>query len=493
MRKIHIIKAFILLSTAAYVGCSEDYFDVNTPSNTAPLEDLRMQDLMAPVIHSTLEGQRSAELAFGNYVQNFVSTGGGAAGQTSADGLWSQVYLYVLPNLKAVKVKAAETGATHIDAIADILIAANIGIATDSWDNIPYSEATQGPDNNFASFDTQEEIYNEVFTLLDGAIAKLSAPDDSGFGLGSSDLIYGGDVEQWLRAAYSLKARYQLHLVNKGVVTAAEVLSTVENGFTSNDDNFAMYYNEKNINPWYSEEILARETGNLSKDIASQLVSSMNGDYYPFLGGVVEIDPRLPLFAENGDEAEYKGFVSGGGGIAPDGTDANTRFREDGFYTSVDSPLILISYAEVLFIKAEAAFLANGGTTTSVGSNATAYAAYMDGIAASMEMYDVDGADYMADAAIDVGEGALMLHHIMKEKYIHNFLNPETFVDYRRYDFSDDVFTGLQIRSEEESADTEFPGQWFRRANYPPTELTRNEANVLANQQDPVVPVWWDE
>jgi hypothetical protein len=110
-----------------------------------------------------------------------------------------------------------------------------------------------------------------------------------------------------------------------------------------------------------------------------------------------------------------------------------------------------------------------------------------------MGMYDVDGTDYMADGAIAVGEAGLMLNHIMKEKYIHNFLNPETFVDYRRYDFSDDVFTGLQIRSEEESADTEFPGQWFRRANYPASELTRNEANVLANQQDPVDPVWWDE
>ncbi|NDV43846.1 SusD/RagB family nutrient-binding outer membrane lipoprotein [Flagellimonas sediminis] len=494
MKKTDIIKSFLLCSLMVFaIGCSEDYFDVNTPSNTAPLEDLRMQDLIAPVIHSTLEGQRSAELSFGNYVQNFVTTGGGAAGQTSVSGLWTQVYLYVLPNLKAVKVKAAETGANHIDAIADILIAANIGIATDSWDNIPYSEATQGPDNNFASFDTQEQIYTEVFGLLDDAIAKLNAADDSGFSLGSSDLIYGGDTDKWLRAAYSLKARYQLHLVNRGIVTPAEVLATVENGFTSNADNFAMYYDEKNINPWYSEEILARRTGNLSKDIASQLVSSMNGDYYPFQGGLVEIDPRLPLFAENNDEAEYKGFVSGGGGIAPDGTDANARFREDGFYTSVDSPLMLITYAEVLFIKAEAAFLANGGTTTSVGTNATAYQAYMDGIAASMEMYGVDGEDYMADGAVAVGEGALSLHHIMKEKYIHNFLNPETFVDYRRYDFSDDVFTGLEIRSEVESADTEFPGQWFRRANYPDTELTRNEANVLANQQTPVTPVWWDE
>ncbi len=493
MRKINIIKVFLLCATITYVGCSEDYFDVNIPSNTAEPELLRMQDLIAPVMHSTLEGQRSAELTFGNYVQNFVSSGGGAAGQTSASGLWEQVYLYVLPNLKAVKEKAVETGATHIDAIADILIAANIGIATDTWDNIPYSEATNGPNNNFPAFDTQEAIYTEIFSLLDAAISKLSAADNSGFGLGSSDLIYGGDTDKWLRAAYSLKARYQLHLVNKGVVSAADVLATVDNGFTSNNDNFAMYYSDRNINPWYSSEVLARNTGNLSNDIASQLVSSMNGDYYPFVGGLVEIDPRLPLFAQNGDEAEYKGFVSGGGGLAPDGTDANARFRTDGFYTSVGSPLMLITYAEVLFIKAEAAFLANGGTSTSVGSNATAYTAYMDGIAASMDMYGVDGTDYMADAAIDVGEGALMLHHIMKEKYIHNFLNPETFVDYRRYDFSDEVFTGLQIRSEEDSADNEFLGQWFRRANYPDTELTRNEANVLANQQTPVTPVWWDE
>ena len=128
MKKIDLIKTFLLCSLmVSAVGCSEDYFDVNTPSNTAPLEDLRMQDLIAPVIHSTLEGQRSAELSFGNYVQNFVTTGGGAAGQTSATGLWTQVYLYVLPNLEAVKQKATETGATHIDAIADILIAANIG------------------------------------------------------------------------------------------------------------------------------------------------------------------------------------------------------------------------------------------------------------------------------------------------------------------------------------------------------------------------------
>lgn len=493
MKKNNIITTIFTLLVITLVGCSDEYFDVNTPSNTATLEQLGMKDLIAPVIHSTMEGQRSAELSFGNYTQYFVSTGGGAAGQTSAEGLWNQVYLYILPNLQVVKAKAIENNAPHIGAISDILIAINLGIATDTWDNIPYSEAIQGPESNFPAFDTQEEIYTEIFNLLDGAIAALNSADTSGFNLGSADLIYGGDSESWLRAAYTIKARYQLHLVGKGVTTANDVLTTIANGFTSNSDNFAMFYDDKSINPWYAAKVLARETGNLSNDIASQIVSSMNGDYYPF-NGAISIDPRLPEIAEIPDgETEYRGFISGGAGKSPSGLeDANTRFKTNGFYTSIDSPLILISYAEALFIKAKATFLANGGTTTSIGSSAVAYDAYMEGIAASMEMWGVDGTDYLADTAIDVGAGNLALHHIMKEKYIHNYLNPETFVDFRRYDFSDDVFTGLTIREELES-DADFFGQWFRRANYPSTELNRNEANVLANQKDPIAPVWWDE
>lgn len=482
----------LVLFTSILIGCSDEYFDVNTPSNTATIDQLRMGDLLAPVIHSTMEGQRSAELTFGNYVQYFVSEGGGAIGQSEVSGLWSQVYLYVLPNTKALKEKATELNATHYKAVADILDAVNLGIATDTWDNIPYSDATQSPANNFPTFDTQEQIYNNVFTLLDNAISALSVEDNSGFTLGRDDLIYGGNIEKWLRAAYTIKARYQLHLVNKGLVSANEVLTTIANGFESNDDNFLMFYDDKNINPWYSAEVLARNTGNFHRDIASQLVSSMNGDYFPFENGL-EIDPRLPEFAQKPDGEEWKGYVSGAAGTAPDDTDANTGFATDGYYTSIDSPLILISYAEAMFIKAEAAFLANGGNVTSVGSNTEAYAAYMEGIQASMGMYGVDGSAYMADGAVDIGEAELMLQHIMKEKYIHNFLNPETFVDFRRYDFSDDVFKGLTIREEEEADDNEFFGQWFRRAIYPTSESNRNEANVAANEQLPTTPVWWDQ
>ncbi|WP_428743251.1 SusD/RagB family nutrient-binding outer membrane lipoprotein [Tenacibaculum sp.] len=494
MMKKYIAKTIIIaLLIVGFSGCSDSYFDVNTPSGTALPGQLRMGDLLAPVIYHTMYGQLySGEQTFGNYTQYFVGEGGVASGETTASDLWSNVYLYALPNLKTIKEKAATEGAIHYAAVADILTAINLGIATDTWDNIPYSEASFGQENLFPVFDSQESIYTQIFSLLDDAIASLQAADTSDFPLSTGDIIYGGDTDKWLRAAYTLKARYQLHLVNKGIVSASEILTTIANGFTSNDDNFQMFYDTKNINPWYSQEILARNTGNFHNDIASQFVSSMNGDYYPFESGVVEIDPRLPVHAKNGGNTEWKGYVSGGGGLAPDGTSGNVQFAEEGFYTTIDSPIVLITYGEALFIKAEAAFLANGGTATSVGTTTEAYSAYMDGIAASMDMFGVDGTDYMADTSIDVGEGSLMLNHIMKEKYIHNFLNPETFVDFRRYDFSDSVFTGLTIREEQDSSG-DYAGEWFTRASYPSTELNRNSDVVQANQQTPVTPVWWQQ
>ncbi|MEL4308743.1 SusD/RagB family nutrient-binding outer membrane lipoprotein [Joostella sp. CR20] len=493
MKNIKYKVSILLVSFALFTSCGDDYFDVNTPSGTATDEQITMGDLLGPVIHSTMEGQYSAELVFGNYTQYFVSQGGVAAGRTEASGLWSQIYLRVLPNLSVVKEKAEASNSIHYKAVAEILEAINMGIATDTWDNVPYSEAALEVENVTPIFDSQEAVYTDIFNLLDDAISLLKQTDNSDFQFGKGDLIYGGDTDKWLRLAYTIKARYQLHLVNKGVVTANEVLTSINNGFTSNDDNFQMFYSDKNINPWYSVEVVAKSTGNFHHDICEQLVSSMNGDYYPFTSGTVEIDPRLPVFADNGGEEEWKGYVSGGEGNAPDGTSANTGFAENTFFTSIDSPLVLITYAEAMFIKAEASFLANGGTTTSSGTTAEGYNAYLDGIKASMEQYDVDGTDYLNDASVAVTESALQLKHIMKEKYIHNFLNPETFVDFRRYDFSADVFEGLELRVENGETDTEFSGQWFRRADYPASERNRNPANVQENEKEPTDAVWWDE
>lgn len=490
MKKIiHLLTfTFLLLFINS---CSKDYFDVNTPSGTATEEQLNMNDLLGPAIFRTFRAQYYAERSFGNYSQYFTGQTGGAAGTTSISETWTNIYLYIIPNLDIILKKSEELSAKHYNAVAKILLAVNLGLATDSWDYVPYSEANQGINGNIKpSFDSQESIYNEIFNLLTEAINQLEATDNSGYNLGNEDLIYFGDFSKWLKAAYTLRARYGLHLMYKTGYDKNQILSDLNNGFSGNGDDMQMFFDSRNMNPWYTREILARNTGNDHDKIGDQLVSYMNGTSYAF--NTINEDPRLPVYAQKDNPTEpWRGYLSGGNGDSSDGNPANTDFKTDGFYTSQDAPIIIISYAEALFIRAEVEFVKNGGTTTSIGSTSAAYQAYMDGIAANMSKLGVDGTDYMNEASIAVGQAGLKLEHIMKEKYIANFLNPETFVDLRRYDFSNDVFKDLDLPVD--NASSEFPGQWLVRAVYPNSEESANADNVNAHKKSPVEPVWWDD
>lgn len=491
----NIIKIFIgAFLIVSLFGCSKDYFDVDKPSRAVNLEDLRMNDILGPAILHTVKAQYYAERSLGNYSQYITGQSGGAIGTTSVSGAWTQIYLYAIPNLKVILAKAEEKNAKHFSGVTKVLIAMNLGLATDIWDWVPYTEASQGVNNLQPAFDSQEAIYAEIDALLAQAITELQGADDSGISIGIEDLIYNGDIDKWVKAAYTLRARYALHLDKiNGTAAYTTALSYLANGFSSNDDDFQMSFEEKNMNPWFTREILARATSNDHDKIGDQLVSYMNGTSYPFVGGGVTIDPRLPVYGDNDGAITdpWRGFVSGGEGVSSDGEDGNVNFKDGGYYTTLDAPIVMISYAEALFMKAEAEFITNGGNTTSTGSNANAYNAYIDGITANMDKMGVSGADYIADAAISVTEAGLKLEHIMKEKYIANFLNPETYNDLRRYDFSTDVFKDLALPANH--LESEYPNEWMLRATYPSSEEARNPNNVNAHKQAPIVPVWWNE
>lgn len=493
MKKLIKITAILTIILFGFAACSEDYFDVNTPANAVDIGQLDMKDLMGPVLYNTMMAQYSTTNVFGNYSQYFGGYGNQAAGRTDLSGTWNYVYLYILPNVRIIKEKAAAQDAKYYEAVALVIEAANIGLATDSWDAIPYAEASKPSQFPHPDFDSQEQIYNEIFTLLNQAIQLLEGADNSFIGMGNEDLIYQGDFNKWLRAAYTLKARYQLHLVQKGITTPNDVLASIANGFTSNSDNFLMNFPDDKLNPWYQNAILTRNTGNYYVAPNDQIISMMNGTTYPFESDDLEIDPRLPIIYQNEGAAgsPWRGAMNGGDGSSSDGEPSNTYYKEGGYFTNATSPLILITYAEAMFIKAEAGFLANGGTTTSTGANGETYAAYTMGINASMEQYGADGATYLADGAVDVGEAGLMLNHIMKEKYITNILNSETYNDFRRYNFSEDVFKDLALRLEDDDTDSDYKGQWFRRAIYPVSEKNANPDVVAKYEQEPTVDVWW--
>ncbi|MGF1669663.1 MAG: SusD/RagB family nutrient-binding outer membrane lipoprotein, partial [Balneolaceae bacterium] len=372
--------------------------------------------------------------------------------------------------------------------IIKVMQAVNLGLGTNAWEDIPWTESFV--EGEFTpAFDSQESIYNTIQTLLDEAIVELQKPASEVRQPGSDDLIFNGDIGKWLRAAYALKARYHIHLINKGAVNAANnALNAIANAMQDNSDDMQIEFNQRNLNPWHTSAFLARLTGNPAPVPADQLVSSMNGTRFP------EFDPRLPIIVDNGGADQFYGSANGSFGNNFDAPNAlsNTVFTGDTWHTREDAPIPMITYAEVKFIEAEAAFLRdNAGNRFATGASQQAYDAYLEGIRANMNKLGVSASDrdaFLSDPNVAVGAANLTMELIMKEKYKALFLNPETFNDLRRYFFDNSIFTDLELPF---NHNPNLNGQWIQRAVYPNTEFSRNEEEVRKVVRDIGTLMWF--
>ena len=485
--KIKYFKHTMLVISLTVISLScDDYLggDTNVDPNRA--QEVSLNVLLPTTIDATALNHYNLGFETSQIVQYVASATATSSRTDTHDQIrlstaWRDLYLRALSNANVMAVQAVEQESPHYEGVAKIMLAINLSLATDTWGDVPYSEAFQADNNLTPAYDRQESIYTVIQDLLDEAITALN-DDNSLFSPGGDDLVYGGDLSQWVKAAYSLKARYAIHLSEVDTEAASRALTALANGFDSNDDDLQYVYDERNLNPWHKRPALADGTGNASITFSEQLIDAMNGTDY----GV--FDPRLPLIAENDGEAEYTGAING----EEAGESSNSRFTVDTWYSTFAAPVLMFTYAESKFIEAEAAFLNNGGTTTSVGSTQDAYDAYLAGISAHMDKLGVDPAErdaYLSDPAVAVGVDGLTLELIMKEKYVANFLNPETWVDFRRYDYDPVIYNDLELPLEH---NPDLNGQWIRRVLYPLDELSRNGEEVNKVQQGLEVKVWWD-
>jgi hypothetical protein len=112
------------------------------------------------------------------------------------------------------------SGDPLLEGIAKIWEGFAFGTATSVWGDLPYSEAL-----NLSiltpRLDPQQDIYTAVQTRLDEGIAALQSAPTTG-NCDPADLIYCAttstralQIQRWIRAAYTLKARFHLHLVER--------------------------------------------------------------------------------------------------------------------------------------------------------------------------------------------------------------------------------------------------------------------------------------
>lgn len=468
---------FLAVFGFAIVGCDGDLLVDNTNPNATT--EPSMSGLLSNTILSTSNTTQGAASVTSYYVQHLASPSGSSVDrhfESRFGGTWSGIY-GLLSDTEALIEKAEAEDSPHYAGVAQIIQAYNLGLATDLWGDIPYQEALQADEGETTpAYDSQEQVYEEIQTLLSDARDNLDAESRSS--PGSDDFVYGGDLEKWRKASWALEARYLNHLTKKSDYDPQAVLSAVDNAFERNADDAQMNYeNDPSNNPWHNV-YLNQEGGILGGHLSEQLVKEMDGSLY----GV--FDPRLQVAITDSTETEgddpplYAGNRNGAG------SGDFYNHLEPKYYASENAPILWITYAEMKFIEAEAALRD--------GNSGRAYTAYMEGIRAHMDKVGVSESErdaYMNDPAVDVGEDNLTLDEVFKEKNVALFLSPEAWVDHRRHDYDYPDFEPPVDQNPlfQNSQDTDH----IRRVLYPLSEIERNRSNVPEVELDQFL--WWDQ
>lgn len=459
------------IATVLFLAGCDNFLDINEDPNN-PTE-APAQGLVTSATFETAQNMYRMGSITSYYVQYLGSPNPGSSTdiheRVSYGDQWYELY-DVLTDLSDLESLAAEEGATEYLGIAKILKALNLATLVDAWGDAPYSEAffieTLNP-----TYDSQESLYDEVFTLLNDGIAQLQQ-ENSTITTEDEDFIYGGDIEKWQQLAYFLRARYLNHYSKQSSYDPEAVLSALDNAFTSNEDDAQVSYYEEEQNPW--AQVAIDNAGLiLGGWLSEQIVTHMNGETY----GVS--DPRIEAFTDTTDAGIYRGVRNGAGRGGEPPAGAFSVLTTNTFYAQETAPVLIATYAEQKFIEAEAAYRA--------GQTSRAYQAYLAGIEAHMDKMGIsegEKSDYMANPAVAVGETGLTLDLIFKEKYTAMYLHPEAWVDARRYDYS---YEGMELPANHNPS---LNGEFVRRLSYPDSETQRNSQNV------PDVTLygrlWWD-
>ena len=341
---------------------------------------------------------------------------------------WQQMYENVFVELRTVKQQAIDGELNHYLAIAKTIEAYALMMTSDVFGDIPYTEAGLGDENSNPAYDDQATvIYPAIKTLLTDALVLLDG-ESGPISPGSDDVLYGGDVDAWKLAAHGILARYYLHLGDN-----ANALAEAKLSFTSRADNMGYKYPGDGLNDagWFGFN------------------DNRLGD--------IEFHPTMrAIMTGLNDTARLEVL--------------DQTFNSDHPYLVADLKEDLITYREIQFIIAE--------TTTDAGEK---QAAYLRGIEASFTEFGLGTSmynSYVGQNAINPGAGNITMNHIMTQKYIGLFVQPEAFSDWRR--------TG--IPSLTPVAGSAIPRRWF----YPENEYLFNSSAPARDDQLLFKKVDWD-
>lgn len=416
---------------------------------------------------------------------------------------WQKYYRNVIRNSQdVINQTQAVASRSNLYNMARIIQANAYMILTDSYGDIPYTDAEKGYTNQIflPKYDTQQAVYVGIIKELTEATAALDATK----AIEAADVLYAGNIALWKKYGNSLLLRAGMRLSKVDAAQAQQVVAKALQGgvMESNADNAIIKHDANYVNG-IGNMLNATEAANIY--LAAPFV-----DYLKKTN-----DPRLKSIA-----VRYVGAKSGPEQVAsrastdpavqigmPLGFDNNTISAEvtknklASFYdfTQVDrtrmvkmtAPSFLVTAAQTQLLLAEAA-----QRNWVTGTSAETY--YNRGVRLHMEqmaLYDANSAVAAADIDTYLKAtpyvAATALEQINTQYWVASFLNgPEAFANFRRSGFpklAPNPFPGKSIK-----------GEFIKRLTYPNSEISANTVHVkeaIARQgaDDLDTKVWWDK
>jgi hypothetical protein len=380
---------------------------------------------------------------------------------TDFNGPWSNIYRVALINNETILKNPASSN--NLKGIAYLMKAYAFQLATDAFGSVPLSQALQPTLYTSPKYDTQQTVYDSIFVYINKALPLLKAAGPA-TPIAGQDMIFQGDMTQWIAFANTFELRAYLRLA-KANPTAAQAgiaaLYATKPAFLTADATITYTATGGNENPFYNEEVaLNKSTQNVVA--SSTIVNAMTTNNDPRLGKFFKlyntVGDSLESIPQGSFQQNINKHVSPASPLV--GATANDP-------ASATAPVKLLSAAESYFLQAEA--IARGWAT---GDLATLYQA---GITAS---FTATGAGAPATYISTAPDGLPALtaaatpeakiKAIITQKYyaMCGFQGFEAWTEWRRTGYPTFIIQSL--------GSTIDPGQMPLRMLYPNSELTSN-------------------
>lgn len=219
------ISIILLTLTIAGSGCKKDFLSLetnpNTPSAASP--DLLLAGALktaAALPNSTAYTMYTGWMGYLAYSTGYQANAALVQYQITSGtyDVWTNYYL----NISNFSALIATNSGPNYTAIAKIMTVFDYEALVDNYNNVPYSQALQGVGVLTPVYDNGSAIYDDLMVQLDKSITLIQGASSGDITPGpTADIMFKGNMTNWLKFANTLKLRLALRQVNVTAKTAA--------------------------------------------------------------------------------------------------------------------------------------------------------------------------------------------------------------------------------------------------------------------------------